>query len=209
MKMRPLFARMTVPPVLLGSPSRFCFPGPLAAADSAPPPADAKSPAPSDTKLTTNAEPHRSPIALALSADGARLLVANQTSGTVSLIDTKSNKVLHELATGDKPAGVALSSDGRRAAVTHWYGYDVALLDLVGDRVKITGRIPVGPEPRGVAMTRDGATLFVAVGVSNQVVRIDADSKKITGQLDVGREPRGAGSFSRRQPAPRQQRALA
>ena len=30
---------------------------------------------------------HRSPIALALAADGSRLLVANQTAGTVSLIN--------------------------------------------------------------------------------------------------------------------------
>lgn len=34
-------------------------------------------------------EPHRSPIALALSADGTRLLAANQTAGTVSLVDTR------------------------------------------------------------------------------------------------------------------------
>ncbi len=34
-------------------------------------------------------EPHRSPIALALSADGTRLLAANQTAGTVSLVDTE------------------------------------------------------------------------------------------------------------------------
>ena len=33
--------------------------------------------------------PHRSPIALALSADGTRLLTANQTAGTVSLVDTR------------------------------------------------------------------------------------------------------------------------
>src|SRR5260370_10217787 len=63
-------------------------------------------------------EPHRSPIALALSADGARLLTANQTSGSVSLIDTESGTVLAELATGEKPAGVALAHDGKRAAVT-------------------------------------------------------------------------------------------
>jgi len=142
------------------------------------------SPAPKD-------EPHRSPIALALAADGTRLLVANQTSGTVSLVDTKTARVLHELKTGDKPAGVALSHDGRRGVVTHWYGYDLAILELKDDKIAVAGRLEVGPEPRGVAMTADGATAFVAVGVSNEVVRVDLNARKVSGRLAVGREPRG------------------
>src|SRR5690348_11134285 len=62
-------------------------------------------------------EPHRSPIALAISTAGNRLLSANQTSGSVSLVDTKNARVLFELKTGDKPAGVALSRDGHKGAV--------------------------------------------------------------------------------------------
>jgi len=136
-------------------------------------------------------ELHRSPIALALSSDGARLLTANQTSGTVSLVDTAAGKVLAEVATGEKPAGVALSRDGRRGAVTHWYGYDLAVLQVDSDKLEVIGRVAVGPEPRGVAIGNDGKTAFVAVGVSNEVVRVDLEAKKVTGRLAVGREPRG------------------
>ena len=99
--------------------------------------------------------------------------------------------MLHELKTGDKPAGVALSRDGRRGAVTHWYGYDLAILDIKDDKITVAGRVEVGPEPRGVAMTADGSTAFVAVGVSNEVVRVDLNARKVTGRLAVGREPRG------------------
>src|SRR5262245_2721886 len=136
-------------------------------------------------------EPHRSPIALALSVDGTRLLTANQTAGTVSLVDTAAGRVLHEANTGEKPAGVALSRDGRRGAVAHWYGYDLAVLDLKDDRIAVAGRVEVGPEPRGVVISADGKTAFVAVGVSNEVVRVDLDDRKVTGRLAVGREPRG------------------
>jgi YVTN family beta-propeller protein len=135
-------------------------------------------------------DPHRSPIALAVFADGSRLLVANQTAGSVSLVDPKAGKVLHEIKTGDKPAGVAISRDGRRGAVTHWYGYDLAILDVKDDHLALAGRIEVGPEPRGVAMTADGSTAFVAVGVTNEVARVDLNARKVTGQLAVGREPR-------------------
>src|SRR5262245_52264446 len=90
-------------------------------------------------------EPHRSPLALALSADGARLLTANQTAGSVSLVDVKAGRVLHELKTGEKPAGVAWSRDGRRGVVTHWYGYDLVVLEVKDDRLGLVGRIEVGP----------------------------------------------------------------
>jgi YVTN family beta-propeller protein len=135
--------------------------------------------------------PHRSPIALALSRDGSRLLTANQTAGSVSLVDTKTGKVLAELATGDKPAGVALSADGRRGVVAHWYGYDLAVLEVGPDTLKIGGRIEVGPEPRGVIIAPDGVTAYAAVGASNEVVRVDMSALKVTGRLPVGREPRG------------------
>lgn len=132
-----------------------------------------------------------SPIALALSADGSRLLVANQGTGTVALVDSKAGKVVAEVATGDKPAGVALSRDGKRGVVTHWYGYDLAVLAVRPDGLKVVGRVDVGPEPRGVVLSKDGATAYVAVGASNEVVRVDLDKKAVTGRLAVGREPRG------------------
>jgi YVTN family beta-propeller protein len=136
-------------------------------------------------------EAHRSPIALALSSDGSRLLTANQTSNSVSLVDLREGRVLDEIETGEKPAGVALAPDGKRGVVAHWYGYDVAVLDVGSDRLKVAGRIEVGPEPRGVAVARDGKTAYVAVGASNEVVRVDLIERKVTGRLAVGREPRG------------------
>ncbi|WP_165249895.1 beta-propeller fold lactonase family protein [Paludisphaera soli] len=137
------------------------------------------------------AVPHRSPVALALSADGTRLLTANQTAGTVSLLDTSSRKVLAEAAVGEKPAGVAFAPDGRRAAVANWYGYELAVLAIEGDQVRVAGRVEVGPEPRGVVIAADGKTAYVAVGVTDEVARVDLDALEVTGRLAVGREPRG------------------
>ncbi|APW63357.1 beta-propeller fold lactonase family protein [Paludisphaera borealis] len=143
-----------------------------------------------DSRAKVQAEVHRSPVALALSADGRRLLTANQTAGTVSLVDAGSAKVLDEIATGDRPAGVAISADGRRGAVAHWYGYDLAVLEIQNDKLRVVGRLEVGPEPRGVALSRDGKTAFVAVGVADEVARVDLDKLAVTGRLAVGKEPR-------------------
>jgi YVTN family beta-propeller protein len=138
-------------------------------------------------------DPHRSPISLALAKDGTWLLTANQTADTVSLVEVGSGKVHQEVKTGSKPAGVALSLDGRLGVVTHWYGYDVAILaiDEGHTSLKVAGRVEVGPEPRGVVIAPDGKTAYVAVGASNELVRIDLDSQRVSGRLSVGREPRG------------------
>ncbi|WP_435010539.1 cytochrome c peroxidase [Tundrisphaera lichenicola] len=135
-------------------------------------------------------EPDRSPIALAIRSDGHRLLIANQTSGSVSWIDPSDGRVLDEVKTGDRPAGVAISPDGRTGVVAHWYGYDLAILRLEDSKVEVIGKVEVGPEPRGVVISRDGKSAFVAVGASDEVVRVDLAGTKVSGRLSVGREPR-------------------
>lgn len=133
---------------------------------------------------------HRSPVALALFADGTRLLTANQTSDSVSLIDAAGRKVLDEIVTGEKPAGIAVSPDGKMAVVTHWWGYDAAILAIESDKLKLVGRVDVGAEPRGVSISPDGKTAYVAVGVYDEIVRVDLTKREVTGRVKVGREPR-------------------
>src|SRR5690349_9149940 len=62
--------------------------------------------------------PHRSPIDLAV-VGSDRVLAANHTSDSVSLVDWKAGKLLVELPCGQKPIAVAASRDGRRGAVSN------------------------------------------------------------------------------------------
>jgi YVTN family beta-propeller protein len=74
--------------------------------------------------------------------------------------------------------------------VTHWYGYDVAILEINDDRLRVADRVEVGPEPRGVVISPDGRTAYLALGVTNEIVRLDLESRNLTGRVTVGREPR-------------------
>lgn len=135
-------------------------------------------------------EPYRSPIALAATPDGSRVITANQTAGSVSLVDPRRGRVLDECKTGDRPAGVAITPDGKIAVVTHWYGYDLVILDVESERLVQRARVEVGPEPRGVVLTPDGRFAYTALGVANEVVRVDLSAQKVTGRVQTGREPR-------------------
>jgi len=45
---------------------------------------------------------------MAITPDGKKLYVANDRSGTVSVIDTVRNVLLHDVAVGKLPWGVAI-----------------------------------------------------------------------------------------------------
>jgi len=133
----------------------------------------------------------RSPIALAISNDGGRVLTANRLSGTTSMVDLHSGLVVGEVAVGSQPMGVAWSRDGKVAVVTDWAGGDLAILDVKADGLAVVGRVALGPEPRGVAIAPDGKSAYVALGIRDEVARVDLSSRTVTGRVKVGREPRG------------------
>lgn len=133
----------------------------------------------------------RSPIALAISNDGGRVLTANRLAGTTSMVDLHSGLVVGEVAVGSQPSGVAWSRDGRVALVADWAGGDLAILDVKADGLAVVGRVALGPEPRGVAIAPDGKTAYVALGIRDEVARVDLSTREVTGRVKVGREPRG------------------
>jgi YVTN family beta-propeller protein len=103
------------------------------------------------------------PDSLLLSADQARLYVANAGSDTISVLDTKSDKVLDTILLrpdairglpGATPTGLALSPDQKTLYVTLGDMNAVAVVDLGKDR--LTGYIPAGWYPSAVVATADG-----------------------------------------------------
>src|SRR6516165_5261355 len=65
------------------------------------------------------AEPHRSPCDLAVLPGARRVLTANHTADSVSLIDVAAGKVIAEQRCGRRPSAVAVTPDGKRAAVSN------------------------------------------------------------------------------------------
>src|SRR5919199_1763198 len=80
-----------------------------------------------------------------VSPDGSRLLVANPDNGTVSVVDTRARKVLHEVPVGDKPEGVTWVGAGPLAAVAVYHDDQGVFVDTAAGRV--VHRLPVADEP--------------------------------------------------------------
>ncbi|MCX5768935.1 MAG: bifunctional YncE family protein/alkaline phosphatase family protein [Candidatus Hydrogenedentes bacterium] len=108
------------------------------------------------------------PSAMALSPDGGRLYVANANSDTVSVIDTRSNKVARtfdvkpspRLPFGSAPNALELSRDGGTLYVANGGNNLLALLDAATG--KIQGLIPTGWYPGAIDISRDGNLVCIA-----------------------------------------------
>jgi len=132
----------------------------------------------------------RSPVDLALGADGTWLITANQTSNTASLVSLTENRVLDEVAVGQRPVAVTLLADGKRALVTGSRSSDLTLLDVAEGKLTVAGRIPVGVDPHGVVATADGRTAYVALAAVDEVAVVDLPQRRVAQRIAVGRWPR-------------------
>jgi YVTN family beta-propeller protein len=115
------------------------------------------------TRITVGQQPNK----LLLSKDQTRLYVANGNSDTVSVIDTRSNRIIKTLSLarngerykGSIPNSLALDSDEKNLYVTLGGENAVAVVNLSNTRV--VGRIPTGWYPNSVSVGSIGKKLYV------------------------------------------------
>jgi len=88
---------------------------------------------------------------------------------------------------GEVPKVVAVTPDGRYVLATNWCSWDLSVVSTWSNRE--VRRIPIGPYPRGIAITRDGRAAYVAIMGGNQLVRIDL-RRWTTRWIYVGQGPR-------------------
>ncbi|WP_433874512.1 alkaline phosphatase family protein [Sinomonas atrocyanea] len=115
------------------------------------------------------------PAGLAVTPDGARIVVADQLGDAVSVVDTATGAVQTAPA-GSKPFAVSLSPDGKTAYVTNQGGSDVSVVDVSGDQPAVVRTLTVGLHPNKSTITGDGKTLFVANGDADTVSAVDTAS---------------------------------
>lgn len=98
------------------------------------------------------------PRAVAASPDGRWVYVANEGSGTVSIIDTASNAVVATIPVGPNPRHAAVTPDGTRLYVVCANDPGVVVIDTATRRVRTT---TIGGFDDGLAISPDGRWAYV------------------------------------------------
>lgn len=157
--------------------------------------------------------PYPADLALVPGAGPERLLIADNLSDDVLLMDAGSGKVLHrfDLAESDAVPGVfpialAVSHDGHRAFVALWNASEIVELNLqtntVGRKLallKPQSPIRPGTHPCASAMSADGRSLYVALSNRDAIATVNVDGNqfsvkgyfdaRLPGQSYFGAEP--------------------
>jgi len=135
------------------------------------------------------------PRRFAMTPDGSELWVSNELSGSISIIDPNTNKVVDEIVFTPKgfrpedvtPVGVTMTADGGTAFVALGRANHVAVVD-VPER-KVEDYILVGNRAWNAALSRDNTRLLVANGLSDDISVIDVAKRKVIKSVPVGRVP--------------------
>jgi DNA-binding beta-propeller fold protein YncE len=145
--------------------------------------------------------PFPAAIAVLERAGAEKLLVAENLTDDVVLIDAASGKIEHRFDLAESnvvpstyPIALQLSKDGRRAFVALWNASEIVELDLEKNAVgrKLTLLKPASPvkpgtHPCAFALTDDGRTLYVALANRDAVaaVGVAAGQFAVKGYFDT------------------------
>ena len=137
-----------------------------------------------------------------------RVLVTNERSGTLSVIDGEAREVLATLPLGRRPRGLKISPDGKLLYVAlsgspiSPPGTDpdslpaadksadgIGVVDL--DRLELVNVLRGVSDPEQLAISADGRKLYIASEDTGQAVVMDAQTAQVLASMDVGGEPEG------------------
>ena len=135
------------------------------------------------------AAPKRSSSAIAITADGATLLVVNPDSNSLSLVDLGTLPPLTEVPVGVDPRTVAVDDAGAWAYVANRGSDSVSVVDLTA-REAIT-EVAVGDRPCGVVVSPDGTRLYVAEQGIDRLAVLDTTTLEVVDTFSVADRPSG------------------
>ncbi|HTH50662.1 MAG TPA: beta-propeller fold lactonase family protein [Pyrinomonadaceae bacterium] len=129
---------------------------------------------------------------------GPWVYVTNEKSGTVSVIDSSTDRVVDRIQVSRRPRGIRISPDGKYAYVassTPFQGKEetgdnrIDVIDTASG--KVVRKIDVGDDPEQLAISPDGSRMYVSNEESGTCTVVDIDSGEIIATLITGIEPEG------------------
>ncbi len=132
----------------------------------------------------------KGPDAMFLTPDENYLYIANVEDSFISVIDTRTDKVVQSIDGTDYPRGFVRLGENNLVAVSS-YDKGVDVIDVMTHKIVRSKRFD--ENLGGITATRDGKTLFVVGTGVNKVFRIDAESLAVVDAFGTGNGPDGVG----------------
>ena len=132
----------------------------------------------------------RSPVDLSISPNRQWLATANETSGSVSLVEVATGQVVDEIIVGEHPADIKFLPDSSRILVTTAWSGELLRLAIDRGRLRIDSRLALEGEPCGIAIASNGSRAFVGLAMAATVVEIDLAAGQVVRRIKVGNWPR-------------------
>jgi YVTN family beta-propeller protein len=126
----------------------------------------------------------KDPRTLSFTPDSRNIIVANQGSGTISIVDIRNSVLKAEYLVGPRPYGVV--NDGKRAYVTESVKGQVVTIAL--DSGTVERRISVGPSPTGLAINSAKQQLFVTHLFDGALTVLDTSTSEVGTKVHSGTE---------------------
>lgn len=121
--------------------------------------------------------------------DGKEVWTAHRGSGTVSIIDTATKKVIETVKAGTDPYRVKFTPDGKRVLISDPQGGALLVLDAATR--KELKRIPVEGVPAGITVSPDSRRAVVTTIQANGIAAIDLESLRVSKTVETGKGPDG------------------
>ena len=130
------------------------------------------------------------PKYLAVTPDGATLLVTNWCSYDLSIVDTATATEIKRVPIGRYPRGIAIHPNSRTAWIAVMGSAHLVAVDL---STRSTRKLAtVGGGPRHLQISPDGRYLYVTLNREGLVAKVDPATGATVARVRTGRAPRSA-----------------
>ena len=127
------------------------------------------------------------PKVVKVTPDNKYILVSNWCSYTLSVISVAEQKVVQSIKIGRYPRGIVVTKDSAFAYVAEMGGNRLHRINLANFEHTY---IPIGSNPRALALSPDNKILYATLNVSGQIAAWDLVADKSLGKAKVGNAAR-------------------
>jgi len=113
----------------------------------------------------------------------ATAYVSNEGSGTVSVIDTATDKITSTGKFAKKPRGIAIHPDGSRLYLSDQTANALVVVDTA--KLQVLATVALGDSPEAIYVSPDGKWLSAAIEENDQVIIVDLAALNVARRIKM------------------------